>query len=216
MECKYFRVSRSYYYFYIAIEAIEEGYPGAYVAEVAWNLSNGARSLCKYVLTDYKPFGTLATSLFYLSSLGALGKTLCDFYEEKKTTLIALLPLLDYTQQPTAAREADRLEKIHVFTMEDLRENLSQDTKVLLPPDCNRKTNPARWTDPDNVYRNPYAGTGRPEAKTPKSFKWGYVVSTVESLLTGLGSIMSLALILGTFLVPIARLTAAQVVVQAS
>ncbi|GJU15206.1 40S ribosomal protein S13 [Tanacetum coccineum] len=61
MECKYFRVSRSNYYFYIAIEAIEEGYPGAYVAEVAWNLSNGARSLCKFVLTDYKPFGTLGS-----------------------------------------------------------------------------------------------------------------------------------------------------------
>ncbi|GKE52302.1 hypothetical protein Tco_1487458, partial [Tanacetum coccineum] len=61
MECKYFRVSRSNYYFYIAIEAIEEGCPGAYVAEVAWNLSNGARSLCKFVLTNYKPFGTLGS-----------------------------------------------------------------------------------------------------------------------------------------------------------
>nr|GEV60266.1 40S ribosomal protein S13 [Tanacetum cinerariifolium] len=41
MECKYFRVSISNYYFYIAIEAIEEGNPSAYVAEVAWNLSDG-------------------------------------------------------------------------------------------------------------------------------------------------------------------------------
>nr|GEV52566.1 hypothetical protein [Tanacetum cinerariifolium] len=177
------RVSISNYYFYIAIEAIKERNPGAYVAEVAWNLSDGARSLCKFVRTNYKPFGTLATSLFYLWSVEALGDKMCDFYEEKQRRLVDLFTLLSCFQQPTMARDADRLTKIHVFRMEDLGKKLSRDTEVLLPPDCNRKTTRDRWTDPDNVqgcgmvhrvwgttcgydYYNPYVGTGRPEANT--------------------------------------------------
>ncbi|GKF20909.1 hypothetical protein Tco_0069547, partial [Tanacetum coccineum] len=37
-------------------EAIEEGNSGTYVAEVLWNRFNGRTSLCKFSLTNHKPF----------------------------------------------------------------------------------------------------------------------------------------------------------------
>ncbi|GJY66927.1 hypothetical protein Tco_0469165 [Tanacetum coccineum] len=82
-------------------EAVEEGKPCTYVAEVIWNSFNSARVLCSFVLPDHKPFRTIATSLFYVSSLEALCKTLDDYYKEKCARLIALQPLLIDREQPT-------------------------------------------------------------------------------------------------------------------
>ncbi|GJW59109.1 hypothetical protein Tco_0105840 [Tanacetum coccineum] len=60
--------------------------------------------LCSFVLPDHKPFRTIATSLFYVSSLEALCKILDDYYKEKCARLIALQPLLIDREQPTGHR----------------------------------------------------------------------------------------------------------------
>ncbi|GJY79462.1 hypothetical protein Tco_0485263 [Tanacetum coccineum] len=42
-------------------EAIEEGNSGTYVVEVLWNRFNGTTSLCKFSLTNHKPFSKIKT-----------------------------------------------------------------------------------------------------------------------------------------------------------
>ncbi|GJV29285.1 hypothetical protein Tco_1385733 [Tanacetum coccineum] len=63
------------YHFYMTIEAIEEGNLGTYLAEVICNSSGGARTLCKFVLTDQEPLGTKALAVYYLSCLRTIYKT---------------------------------------------------------------------------------------------------------------------------------------------
>ncbi|GKB35271.1 hypothetical protein Tco_0880213, partial [Tanacetum coccineum] len=72
--CNYLKFGMSYH-FYMTIEAIEEGNLGTYLAEVICNSSGGARTLCKFVLTDQEPLGTKALAVYYLSCLRTIYKT---------------------------------------------------------------------------------------------------------------------------------------------
>nr|GEV46660.1 40S ribosomal protein S13 [Tanacetum cinerariifolium] len=53
MECKFYKFS-SQYFFYMTIEAIEQGIPGVYKTSVECD-SDGARTLMNFKLTDRKP-----------------------------------------------------------------------------------------------------------------------------------------------------------------
>ncbi|GJS07586.1 hypothetical protein Tco_0364382 [Tanacetum coccineum] len=57
MECAYIKMRRTEYYFYMTIEAIEEGKLGVYETKVRLEWEDGRKSLCNFVLTDHTPRG---------------------------------------------------------------------------------------------------------------------------------------------------------------
>nr|GEY09312.1 hypothetical protein [Tanacetum cinerariifolium] len=67
MECNYLKNSKGYY-FYMTIEAIEEGNLAIYEAEVLCNNDDGSRTLSKFVLTDRTPVGLTDNIVVYILS----------------------------------------------------------------------------------------------------------------------------------------------------
>ncbi|KAL6560156.1 hypothetical protein OROHE_006394 [Orobanche hederae] len=57
MECAYIKMRGTEYYFYMTIEAIEEGKLGVYETKVRLEWDDGSKSLCNFVLTDRTPRG---------------------------------------------------------------------------------------------------------------------------------------------------------------
>ncbi|GKE06051.1 hypothetical protein Tco_1398069, partial [Tanacetum coccineum] len=57
MECAYIKMRRAEYYFYMTIEAIEEGKLGVYETKVRLEWEDGRKSLCNFLLTDRTPRG---------------------------------------------------------------------------------------------------------------------------------------------------------------
>ncbi|KAL6575266.1 ribosomal 40S subunit protein S13 [Orobanche minor] len=57
MECAYIKMRGTEYFFYMTIEAIEEGKLGVYETKVRLEWDDGSKSLCKFVLTDRTPRG---------------------------------------------------------------------------------------------------------------------------------------------------------------
>ncbi|GJY99487.1 hypothetical protein Tco_0516917 [Tanacetum coccineum] len=53
LVCEYYKLS-SKYCFYVTLDAIEQGKPGLYKAAVDCDCGSGARTLCKFALTDLK------------------------------------------------------------------------------------------------------------------------------------------------------------------
>ncbi|PWA67852.1 hypothetical protein CTI12_AA316100 [Artemisia annua] len=89
IECKYIKTAISYY-FYMVIEAFEEGNLGIYEARVICNIFGGEMILCQFVLTDRKPFGTKAMSGKYFECLQFICEAVENLYLEKLTRLKAL------------------------------------------------------------------------------------------------------------------------------
>lgn len=56
MECQYMKLFKVFY-FYMTIEAFEEGILGVYEAKIVCNRVDGKRTLTKFVLTDRTPVG---------------------------------------------------------------------------------------------------------------------------------------------------------------
>ncbi|GJU57495.1 aldehyde oxidase GLOX [Tanacetum coccineum] len=123
--CNYLKFGMSYH-FYMTIEAIEEGNLGTYLAEVICNSSDGARTLCKFVLTDQEPLGTKALAVYYLSCLRSISKTVDGVGRD--------------LQSEIASAELSRIRRLCDKTLEGLHQRLYQDTELLFPPDCSRTT----------------------------------------------------------------------------
>ncbi|PWA72720.1 hypothetical protein CTI12_AA267910 [Artemisia annua] len=146
MECKYLKVGE-FYHFYLIIEAIEEGNPGTYLAEVTCNSFNGVKLLCKFFLTDYKPSGMKAMAVSYFYWLESICKTVDDLYKEKLTRLTEISNHVQVRERPNALSEIRRLKKLHA----KLREGLlvkCRSARLRCPPDFNRMTKPDNWCDP--------------------------------------------------------------------
>ncbi|GKA09137.1 hypothetical protein Tco_0688468 [Tanacetum coccineum] len=150
MECKYKKVGRIYH-FYLTIEAIEEGNLGIYEAEVLCESVAYWRSLCKFNLTNRKPFGMKAMAVSYLSCLRSACKTLDDLFNERMTRLNFLCESLAGGESWAVFGEMERLRELHLETLKGLRKKLYQDAHSLFPSDCDRTTNPGDWHDPSDV-----------------------------------------------------------------
>nr|GEU94851.1 hypothetical protein [Tanacetum cinerariifolium]GEV47288.1 hypothetical protein [Tanacetum cinerariifolium] len=156
MECKYIKTSLSYY-FYMAIEAIEEGKLGIYEAKVICNSFGHEMILCQFVLTDRTPFGTKAMAVKYLACPRSIFKTVDDLWFEKLTRLKALSKSLGGDERCKAQVYKDLLKQQHNETVEGLKRDvlyttalhrsLNQNTRL---PDCYRTTNPDAWSHPDD------------------------------------------------------------------
>lgn len=157
MECEYLKVHECYH-FYMIIEAIEEGNPGTYMAEVTCNSINGWKALCNFVLTDYEPSGTKATAVSYLSCLESIVESFDDLTKEKLTRLEELYENLTGPEKHKAGGEINRLKRIDDAIKEGLRQRLNQASQLHLQPDSNRTTNPDGWSDPADDY---YSGMVR-------------------------------------------------------
>ncbi|PWA98035.1 30S ribosomal protein S15 [Artemisia annua] len=57
MDCAYIKMRGSEYYFYMTIEAVEEGKLGVYETKVRLEWDDGSKSLSNFVLTDRTPRG---------------------------------------------------------------------------------------------------------------------------------------------------------------
>ncbi|GKB90057.1 hypothetical protein Tco_0962329 [Tanacetum coccineum] len=72
LVCEYYKLS-SKYCFYVTLDAIEQGKPGLYKAAVDCDCGSGARTLCKFALTDlktkYNGVSAVAFSLIMLKQL---------------------------------------------------------------------------------------------------------------------------------------------------
>ncbi|GKC60022.1 hypothetical protein Tco_1087620 [Tanacetum coccineum] len=143
MECKYLKVGEVYQ-FYMIIEAIEEGNPGTYMAEVTCNSINGAKLLCKFFLTDHRPSGMKAMAVSYFYCVESICKTVDDLYKEKLTRLTEISNHVEVRERPIAVTEIRRLKKLHA----KLREGLlvkCRSARLRCPPDFDRMTNPDGW-----------------------------------------------------------------------
>ncbi|PWA48547.1 hypothetical protein CTI12_AA329770 [Artemisia annua] len=146
MECKYLKVGKRYH-FYMIIEAIEEGNPGTYMAEVTCSSISTAKLLCKFFLTDYKPFGMKAMAVSYFYCLESIRKTLDGLYKEKRAKLIELHKYTNVKERPIAYGELCRLKKLHAKLRKVLLVRCAS-ARQRCPPDFDRMTNPDGWCDP--------------------------------------------------------------------
>ncbi|PWA46357.1 hypothetical protein CTI12_AA510230 [Artemisia annua] len=139
MECKYLKHPQ-FYYFYMIIEVTQKGNSGSYMAEVACDRFDGPSILCKFVLTDYKPCGTKAMAVSYLSCLESICETMDDLFKEKLGRLKELYRNLKDPVRLRAIYEADRLRHLQAKVCEGLRHKLGQHRQFHFPPDRNRMT----------------------------------------------------------------------------
>ncbi|PWA42673.1 hypothetical protein CTI12_AA538640 [Artemisia annua] len=147
MECKYIKTATSYYFFMV-IEALEEGKRGVYEANVICNSFGGCMILCQFVLTGRKPFGTKEMSGKYFKCLQSICETVEQLYLEKLTRLEALYECLEGDERCKAQVYKDRLKKQHTDAVEALHWRLNSLKRTRLP-DCNQMTVPDAWSHPD-------------------------------------------------------------------
>ncbi|GJT64707.1 hypothetical protein Tco_1016187 [Tanacetum coccineum] len=122
LECKFLKFVCGHH-FDMTIEAFEEGYIGTYRTEVIWNIDFCAITVCTFVLTNRKPFGTKALAISV----------------ERKCTA---------PERGIAADEIDRIRRLRDKTIEGLKRRQYQDIKLLFPSDCYRPTKRDRCYHP--------------------------------------------------------------------
>lgn len=128
MECK-FKKGSGAYHFYMILKAIEEGKRGTYTAEVVFRTCDDASALCKFVSTNYKPIGTKALAVSYLSCLESICKTFEDLSKEKDKRLTDIFMGVGVPEVYTAEGEMHQHRKIAALTKNGLRSRLEEDKK---------------------------------------------------------------------------------------
>ncbi|GJY44188.1 40S ribosomal protein S13 [Tanacetum coccineum] len=152
MECNYLKNTKGYY-FYMTIEAIEEGNLGIYEAEVLCNSDDGSRTLSKFVLTDRTPVGKKAMAISYLSRL----RSICNAVEGLTDSKVVYI-LSKYRHRNAGLTLQRSLQTSHDKTMKGLGEVLSQDTQPFFSLDYNQTTNQDDWSNPSPDF---YSGMVR-------------------------------------------------------
>ncbi|PWA72488.1 hypothetical protein CTI12_AA270100 [Artemisia annua] len=139
LECKFSKFVTGYH-FDMTIEAFEEGYIGTYRTEVIWNIDLCAITVCAFVLTDRKPFGTKALAVCYVSCIRPITNTVKKLYKKKEYRLECLRRHTDGPQRGTALVEINRIERLRDKAIEGLTQRLYQDINLFFPSDCYRPT----------------------------------------------------------------------------
>ncbi|GJS31556.1 hypothetical protein Tco_0492176 [Tanacetum coccineum] len=130
MEFQYLKLFKVFY-FYMTIEAFEEGNLGVYEAKIVCNRVDGKRTLTKFVLTDRTPAGKKAMAMSSLCRLKSICKTVEGL---KKDIEIHLDTTHKYTKgedNGKAAATLIRLKKRYEKAMKGLGKVLYGDTRSL-------------------------------------------------------------------------------------
>nr|XP_043619374.1 uncharacterized protein LOC122591214 [Erigeron canadensis] len=148
LECKYLKIAKAYY-FYMTIEAIEEGNLGVYETKVVCN-NDGRRTLSKFLLTNRTPAGTKAMAISFFSCVRSICKSLDGIVTPKVDRMHAIHRYL--TGPNAAIAEATRLLMLKDATLRGLRQVISLGLPLLFPQECIRTTNPDGWSNPDDNF----------------------------------------------------------------
>nr|XP_043627719.1 uncharacterized protein LOC122599294 isoform X2 [Erigeron canadensis] len=147
MECKYVKDSEDYF-FYMSIEAIEEGNLGVYETIVKCSRDDGRRTLLKFVLTDRTPAGTKAMAISLSSCLISLLDTLECVGDKRHCKLCRMHSVTRGVWRGIAAQETVFFSYYLDETVKGIRRVLSLNLQLLFQPECTRKTNPDAWSVP--------------------------------------------------------------------
>nr|XP_043611367.1 uncharacterized protein LOC122582998 [Erigeron canadensis] len=163
MECKYVKETKDYF-FYLTIEAIEEGNLGVYEAIVVCSRDDGSRKLLKFVLTDRAPAGMKAMAISLFSCLISTCKTLELVGKARSRRLLGFHKVARGMQQGKASHELIFYEYLHRDTVKGIRRVISLNLHLLFQKKCTRTTNSDAWyvPDPDSNTGLKPRGSGTP------------------------------------------------------